>query len=178
MGKLEKREWLIKEITGVVLLSTSVFIFLSLISYSHEDPSLNVARTAGNIKNWGGWVGSYISDASLTLIGLSSYVFPFITLIFAVELFILDNIRLQVLRPISFLFLIISLSGILSIFVGQIEFIGVKLLSGGIVGEGLYKLLEGYFNNIGAVIILFLCICYFYNSYDRALDEKVMFIPR
>lgn len=155
MGKLEKREWLIKEIMGVVLLGISIFIFLSLISYSHEDPSLNVTKAAGDIKNWGGWVGSYIADTSLTLIGLSSYVFPIITLIFAVELFILGNIRLQVLRPISFLFLILSLSGILSIFVGQIEFVGVKLLSGGIVGEGLYKLFEGYFNNIGAVIILF-----------------------
>lgn len=155
MGKLEKREWLIKEIMGVVLLGVSIFLILSLISYSHEDPSINVTSTSENIKNWGGWVGSYISDASLTLIGLSSYVFPLIILIFAVELFILGNVRLQIIRPISFLFLIISLSGMLSIFVGQIKLFGVEILGGGIVGDGLHKLFQGYFNIIGAVIILF-----------------------
>jgi S-DNA-T family DNA segregation ATPase FtsK/SpoIIIE len=155
MGKLEKREWLIKEIMGVLLLSIAVFLLLSLISYSHDDPSLNVVNTSGSIRNWGGWVGSYIADATLTLIGFSSYVFPVILLIFSVELFILGTIRLQILRPISFLFLIVSLSGLLSIFVGQIEFLGVQLLGGGIIGEGLHLLFEGYFNIIGAVIILF-----------------------
>jgi hypothetical protein len=64
-----------EEIAGVVSVLASVYIALSLLSYSKWDPSF-FTFTHSSARNYGGIVGSYLSDISIMLIGFSSYSLP------------------------------------------------------------------------------------------------------
>ncbi|MFQ5900687.1 MAG: DNA translocase FtsK [Thermodesulfobacteriota bacterium] len=155
MDSLKTKQWLLKEIIGVALLGIALFLFFSLISYFPGDPSINVARHSGSIENWGGMVGSYISDLLLTSIGLSAYILPVVFIIFALEFIIMGDLKLQFFRPIGFFLLLFSLSGMLSILFGEVRIFGVDIPSGGLIGKGVHSILEGYLNMVGAFIVLF-----------------------
>ena len=68
------------EIFGFLILSAGIFLFVSLISYSPEDPNFIFPENT-EIKNLLGFRGSYISDIFFQSIGLISY-FVSLTLIF------------------------------------------------------------------------------------------------
>jgi S-DNA-T family DNA segregation ATPase FtsK/SpoIIIE len=58
---------------GLMAIS-GVFILLSLISYSHQDPSWNTASTNEQTTNWMGTSGAWISDVLLQSFGIGSFV--------------------------------------------------------------------------------------------------------
>lgn len=63
---------------GVSLLLSSIFLLLSLLSYSPTDPSFNFSSTnSSELQNLCGLVGSYLSDLLLQSFGLVSYFFVF-----------------------------------------------------------------------------------------------------
>ncbi len=68
------------EIFGFLILSAGIFLFVSLISYSPEDPNFIFPENT-EIKNLLGFRGSYISDIFFQSIGLISYLVS-LTLIF------------------------------------------------------------------------------------------------
>ena len=68
------------EIIGLILVVFSIFLFLSLATYSPEDPNFIFTEQV-NIKNIFGFYGSVISDLFLQSIGLISFLFCF-TIIF------------------------------------------------------------------------------------------------
>ena len=68
------------EIFGFLILSAGIFLFVSLVSYSPEDPNFIFPENT-EIKNLLGFKGSYISDIFFQSIGLISY-FVSLTLIF------------------------------------------------------------------------------------------------
>ena len=63
----------VAEITGIFLICISILIFLSLISYSPEDPNFIFTENT-EIKNILGFRGSYISDLFFQSIGLISFL--------------------------------------------------------------------------------------------------------
>ena len=70
----------LSEIFGVIISISGLLLFISLISYSPEDPNFIFPENM-EIKNWLGFKGSYISDLFFQSIGLISFLFS-ITLIF------------------------------------------------------------------------------------------------
>ena len=68
------------EIFGFLILFSGILLFVSLISYSPEDPNFIFPENT-DIKNLLGFRGSYISDLFFQSIGLISYLFS-LTLIF------------------------------------------------------------------------------------------------
>ena len=64
------------EIIGLILVVFSIFLFLSLATYSPEDPNFIFTEQV-NIKNIFGFYGSVISDLFLQSIGLISFLFCF-----------------------------------------------------------------------------------------------------
>ncbi len=62
------------KLLGVFFILSSIYLFLSIITYHFSDASLN---TAGNFKteNFGGFIGSSISNIFLYFFGLTSFVF-------------------------------------------------------------------------------------------------------
>ncbi|WP_339691467.1 DNA translocase FtsK 4TM domain-containing protein [uncultured Parasphingorhabdus sp.] len=72
-------------IGAVTIVLSTLFLFLALVSYSPSDPSFNTA--AGSVEhNWMGIFGAYLSDLSLSLIGLPVLLFLPLLLVFASRL--------------------------------------------------------------------------------------------
>jgi len=70
----------LSEIAGICLFLAGIFIFLSLISYSPEDPNF-IFPEGSEIKNILGYQGSFVSDIILQSVGLVAFLIP-ITFIF------------------------------------------------------------------------------------------------
>ena len=78
------------EILGIVVFALGVFLFISLISYSPEDPNFIFPENT-EIKNFLGFQGSYTSDLFFQSLGLISYLAS-VTLIFTgINIFIRKN---------------------------------------------------------------------------------------
>ena len=61
------------EIFGFLILSAGIFLFVSLISYSPEDPNFIFPENT-EIRNLLGFRGSYISDIFFQSIGYGNYL--------------------------------------------------------------------------------------------------------
>ena len=91
------------EILGIAVFAVGVFLFISLISYSPEDPNFIFPENT-EIKNFLGFQGSYTSDLFFQSLGLISYLAS-VTLIFTgINIFIRKNFFL-IIENIFFLIL-------------------------------------------------------------------------
>ena len=94
------------EIFGFLILSAGIFLLISLVSYSPEDPNFIFPENT-EIKNLLGFRGSYISDIFFQSIGLVSYlvsltlIFTGINIILRKDFFlIIENIFYSILYSI------------------------------------------------------------------------------
>jgi len=61
------------ELCGIILVLSSIFLLISIITYSPSDPNFIYGSDENEIKNLGGFYGSVISDFLLQSIGLVSF---------------------------------------------------------------------------------------------------------
>ena len=61
------------EFTGILITVIALFLLISIASYSPSDPNFIYTPENANIKNFGGFYGSVISDFLLQSIGLISF---------------------------------------------------------------------------------------------------------
>ena len=61
------------EFSGILLVITSIFLLISILSYDQGDPSLTYTPETNLLKNLGGFYGSAIADFILQSIGLVSF---------------------------------------------------------------------------------------------------------
>jgi S-DNA-T family DNA segregation ATPase FtsK/SpoIIIE len=66
------------ELGGATLLfAAMIFLLLALVSYHQTDPSASTAAAEGQVKNWMGPVGAYVSERALFLFGpISALLLP------------------------------------------------------------------------------------------------------
>jgi len=145
---------------GVIFVLISVFLGLSLISHSPTDPSWNYSTAETHIiKNWGGLVGSWISDALLQSLGLVAYLLSFGILILG--LFRLREERKEVEKnskkslahfklPASILLACLCVAGLLSL---PEWIIYENLSAGGFIGYLLAQFGRYAFSDIGSAFI-------------------------
>ena len=81
------------EIAGIIIFIIGILLFISLISYSPEDPNFIFSENT-KINNFLGYQGSYISDLFLQSIGIISYLIPLTFLITGINIFKRKNIFL------------------------------------------------------------------------------------
>ena len=65
------------ECLGISIIISSIFIFLSILSYSPNDPNFIYSPENIEIKNFGGFYGSVISDFLLQAIGIVCFFLLF-----------------------------------------------------------------------------------------------------
>ncbi len=149
-----------KKILGVLLILFSIFILLSIISYSRFDEAnlqaKNLLNQADAIRNWLGIVGAYTALFFVkSTIGFFSVIFPAILFVWGISFFIKLNFR-RLLNISNFLLL----SGlILCSFFGVIGthykiFSDIYELPGS-VGNYLGEFLSRLVGGIGSLIFLF-----------------------
>ncbi len=144
-----------KEIAGVIFIALAVFVFLCLFSYNPHDPSLT-HYVAGKVRiaNYGGLVGSYLSDGLLRIFGIPSYLFPVVLALFSFRLFLGGKFRIVLSSTLGFMGLIFATSTLLAARHGAISFLGTDLNPGGLLGKFSLGILYSGLNRIGTDIVL------------------------
>ncbi len=139
-----------KEFIGLFLLIIGLFVFLSLVGHSPEDPAFG--RTGSlRIENFTGLLGAYVSGLFFDLLGLSAWLVP-LFLILGGILSILGQGRQSQFIFSGFLFLI-SIS-FLAALVGSNRLVYHRYpLSGGLLGT-FGRSLTPYLGTSGLVLLI------------------------
>jgi S-DNA-T family DNA segregation ATPase FtsK/SpoIIIE len=142
------------EMIGFVGLSLAVLLALSLLSYSPQDASFNVAAHAPASKpayNWIGPVGAHISDLFFQFCGFSAFLFPVAMFLVAMKWFRSQPLEALVAKLIGSTMLLASFSAEMML----LHFPDVRgaLPAGGLLGTVLAQGLRAAFNPIGANVI-------------------------
>lgn len=149
-----------REIKGVVCLSLALFLLLCLVSYRPQDPSFTHFVVSGQaMHNFTGKVGSYTADSLIRLLGVSSFIFPFILLACSFKYFLRPAFIINTKKIVGFVFFVLSFAGLTALlFRGSITVYGESLKNGtgGLIGVSLVDFLRISFNVAGTYIILIL----------------------
>ena len=167
----------LSEISGIFILISGFLLFISLITYSPEDPNFIFPENM-EIKNWLGFKGSYISDLFFQSVGLTSYLFS-ITLVFTgINMFfnkdfflIIENIFYSILYlSIGSLFFSYFYNTTFALFInGNGGFIGAYL------SENIFKNLISLNEIISYYVLIILILGLFLLSINFNLKKFIIF---
>ena len=166
------------EITGTVVSIIGILFFVSLISYSPEDPNFIFSENT-KINNFLGYQGSYISDLFLQSIGVISYLIPLTFLITGINIFKRKNIFL--ILENTFFIVVYSIIG--SSFFNYYYIDAFELYingNGGFVGNYINQLFLGNIISINENIfyysLMILIFILFLFSINFQIKNFVLFI--
>ena len=141
---------------GFGLIGFSIYILISLISYSALDSAYFYQTNDPNVMNLGGPLGAVVSDILLSTIGLGSYL-----LLLFISLWSLESLAPKILNLSSPKFLFRVLGGLISLicFTALCEFYIAgesfpQASSGGFVGKFIFSNLVLIFGLIGTILFL------------------------
>lgn len=145
----------LKEITGVISLALAAFIFLCLFSYNPHDPSLtHYVASKVEVANYGGLVGSYLSDGMLRIFGMTSYLVSVLLVLLSFKLFHGGKFGMVFSPVFGFIGLVFAISALLAAEYGTVSSPGVDFNAGGLLGKSSLKVLYFYLNQMGTDIVL------------------------
>ena len=104
------------ELLGILLILTSAFMLVSIISYSPSDPNFIFSPESVKIKNFAGFYGSAVSDFLLQSIGLVSILFAITLFFWGLRLVINGKINNFYLKIFSLLLYLVFGSTFINIF--------------------------------------------------------------
>lgn len=79
---------------SILLIAFGVYLLLSLISYNFLDPSV-LTYTKSKPSNYGGIVGSYISDTFLSIFGMATFLLPLLFFYLGIRKFFGNSLSLS-----------------------------------------------------------------------------------
>jgi DNA segregation ATPase FtsK/SpoIIIE, S-DNA-T family len=137
-----------EEILGVVTILGSVYLALSLYSYSVWDPAVFTFSEA-TVRNYGGVAGAQLSDFLITIAGISSFALPVFLVVFGVRRML--GIPGQKIYFWGSLLFVFSSSLMLSLL--RLTFdLDIGMNSGGVLGSMAAGFLEKYLSMLGAYL--------------------------
>ncbi|HTH39066.1 MAG TPA: DNA translocase FtsK [Pyrinomonadaceae bacterium] len=102
------------EVVAVALLAFSVLVFLCLVSFDQSDPTFNTASSQ-KVRNWIGIVGANFAELLMSIVGITSYLFPALMGLIAWRVFKSESLRPRVSRVVGFVLFVLSVSGLASL---------------------------------------------------------------
>ncbi len=151
-----------KEILGILFVFLVALTFVSLVSYSPLDPSINTRIYSAHqqIHNGFGLVGAHLSGFLIALFGLGAFWVPFLLLLCSFWYFkrrSSQNIgRIIAMTLGGGMLVVVSTAGALSLVQHSYLLWGQTYSSGGVVGIPFAAFLVRYTNLVGSVMILVL----------------------
>ena len=163
------------EIAGVLLLFLAIYLLVSLIGFSKDDPSLfSAVGPGGKIHNYGGRLGAWLSDMVLQTFGFTAFLLPFMIGFLGLRA-VMTGERKHLLRKAgSFALLLAILCPLLILLLQDIPWRGTKVLAGGLFGDLLSSLLNGVLNPTGTLIFL-LAAAAVYAAFATAISFRSIF---
>ena len=141
----------LNEILSMTLIFLSLFLFLSLITYSPNDPSFFHSNNTNSTSNLIGIIGAYLSDIFFFVLGYSSYLLCFFLVYLSFKIYKDDIKAFSSNIQIGFLITLIALCCFLSINVqDQILLAGTGGLTGSLISAFLLK----YLNLTGTILLI------------------------
>ena len=144
------------EVGIIVSAFVSIFITLSLFTFSPIDPSWSQQQWVAEIENSGGRGGAWIADILFFGFGFLAYLIPVIIVSIAWALlwkpsfsFDVDFLNLS-LRIVGFIFTFFSLSALIALNVSDYLYYP----SGGLIGDILAQSMLGFFSMLAVNLIL------------------------
>ena len=161
-----------REFFGFSLIIISLFLFVSLLTFSAQDNIENLLISTKTYINNFGYIGALVSSTILSYIGYSSYYLALICFYFGLILFFSNSSknltdRLNFINSVLYAF--ISIFPLTLFFISFIDTVGTEIgllsiNSGGIAGSNLSLIFSSYLSNtlLGSLAgLLFLSFQYF-----------------
>lgn len=143
---------LLQDLLGLSFIFLAIFTFLSLISYSSQDPSFfTSARSPA--RNLAGLAGSHWASVLWQVMGAASFMQAFIFLLAGVALFRRISRQTWVLASANFLLLLVSTAACFGLVQKPLTVGGSSFAMGGLIGELLGGLFRAYLNTAGAALL-------------------------
>ena len=161
------------EIIGITSILLSLFILISIASYSSLDPNIFNLNNY-EVKNIGGYIGANISEVLIQFFGYSSFLICFILTSWAYKLFFSKNLELFAL---NFLLLPVTVY-LLALF---FETVNLPVSNGFFATQSLILLNEtnimtsNYLNYLFITSILLFFLFSLYFTMGLKLDEWIKF---
>ena len=155
----------------IIFALFAVLLFLSLISQNSADFSILSGGREGQIQNWIGLTGAFLSGGTLFLFGLGAYIYSLFFLVCSIQAFFPNPYYRRRGFFISAISLVIGVSILLGMcpqyFVTITDYLGIGsarspyyVLSGGVIGQFLVAppecqagLIRRYTGTVGAVVV-------------------------
>lgn len=130
-----------KGFLGLGYLVISLFVTISILSYSKHDPSFNKAHDFEQINNVLGYPGAYVAGAILDIFGLGMILGCLFLLVTALSMIFNRKISFYPIRCCTALFLVPGIS--LFIYYSE-QYFGLSFTFGGLLGKYLFLELRDY----------------------------------
>ena len=141
-GKIQEHS-LTNDIVAIIVAAAALLVLLSLVTNSPADRSI-FSTGGAPTRNWVGPIGSNIAAILLNLFGWTAYFFPLLIGLIAWRVFRASSLRPGGLRVAGFVFLSVSLAGLIALFGGY----------GAVIGEATAQGTAHLIGNVGAGILL------------------------
>ncbi len=137
-----------EEVFGILSVLGSIYLGLSLFTYSKWDPSF-FTFTQAPPRNYGGVFGAYLSDLIITVIGVASFSLPVFLLVYGVRRVLgKEGHRIYLVGAGLFVF---SSALMLSLLLSTFRF-NIDVNAGGLVGFYVSGFMERYLSRVGAFV--------------------------
>jgi S-DNA-T family DNA segregation ATPase FtsK/SpoIIIE len=144
-----------QEVVALLLLGLSLFLLLSLASYSLADPQgLLKVWSAPVVSNWGGKAGAFLASTCLGLLGLGAFLLPVLLLGLAWQSHKQGLEYLTWTQIISALGVLIGCAGLFGLSWPYLSWGQGLVHTGGYLGKGLAEGLTSLLNRPGAALLL------------------------
>ena len=134
------------------LIAFSLYVFISLVSYTEADSGFFNKNSLGVVENLGGPFGALISDILITIFGFTSYLVLLVGVVWSVQSIFFDGLdqsRVKVIiRLFSFLVFVACTCSLFEYFVSN--------NAGGYTGYYVFGFISSLFGYVGSLIFLIL----------------------
>ncbi len=146
----------IRCITAITLIASSLFIFLSFVSHSSNDPPFADYPVNSLVSNFCGKVGAQVAGYSLASLGKTSYLISLLVGWLGVSYLYRESIECLWVKVIGAILLLFSFASLLTLgcYVFKKSLLSVNI--GGVFGIVAVSRLFEHFNLTGTLIILIL----------------------
>ncbi len=155
MREKDKKTSFAREALGIGILCLGIFLFFSIYSYNHLDPSL-FSHSKRIPLNYGGRLGAHSADALIQFLGYPSFIVSALFMILGLRL-LFSPIHLNRFFILKYVFgsalILLSSFAFLSLHVAPISFGGSAVNTGGLFGQWLGDFLTHYLNLWGTTLL-------------------------
>ncbi len=140
------------EIIAVILFAASLFLFLSIFTFSEQDLSFYTSSPNLASQNVTGIVGSYVGGVLLFFVGKAAYVIPLLILVWGISRLLQLEARKFYFKLFGTIVLVMAVSASLSMLADLSR--TMSFSQGGLVGTLVSNFLFEYLGKVGATVFI------------------------